>query len=184
MSWRVARSLDVLLGEANAFAPLRSKVSDGSIGDAAHASRDSDHNPWVVFGGQGIVRARDFTHDPDDGFDCEPFADALAALIAVGGHPALRSGAYVIWRGRIFSFDRRAEGWRLYSGSNPHNHHLHLSVATDAAGFDSALPWGVFVDRKREEREAKIKRGSQRRAKWRRWIKKSKKFTDRLKAQR
>lgn len=141
MSWRVARSLEVLLEEINATAPRRSKASDGSIGDAAHATRTSDHNPWVVFGGQGIVRARDFTHDPAGGLDCNDLATALAALTAVGGHPALRSGAYTIWRGRIFSFDRRHEGWRPYSGSNPHDKHLHQSVATDPAGFDSTRPW-------------------------------------------
>lgn len=140
-SWRVAKSLDVLLQEVNASAPNRSKISDGSIGDAAHASRTSDHNPWLIFGGQGIVRARDFTHDPDGGLDCNDLAEALAALTAVGGHPALRSGAYTIWRGRIFSFDRRHEGWRPYSGPNAHEKHLHQSVATDPAGFDSTLPW-------------------------------------------
>lgn len=145
MSWRVARSLDVLLGEINAAAPRRNKLSDGSIGDAAHATRTSDHNPWFVLGGQGIVRARDFTHDPAGGLDCNQLATRLAALIALGGHPACRSGAYVIWQGRIFSFDRRGEGWRPYSGSNPHDHHCHLSVTTDPAGFDSIAPWFVMV---------------------------------------
>jgi len=162
--WRVARSLDVLLEEVNAFAPLRSKVADGSIGDAAHASRDSDHNPWVTFGGQGIVRARDITHDPANGLDCQRLADNLAALLALGGHPAAREGAYVIWGGRIFSFDRRHEGWRPYSGSNPHDHHLHLSVALDPAGFDSTRPWGVtleddmFSDEDRDSINAKLDR--------------------------
>jgi hypothetical protein len=146
MSWRVARSLDVLLGEINAAAPARNKASDGSIGDAAHASRDSDHNPWVIHGGQGIVRARDFTHDVAGGLDCHKLAKALTELIALGGHPALRSGAYVIWNGRIYSFDRRHEGWRDYSGPNPHTHHLHLSVAIDAAGFDSNRPWFVMTE--------------------------------------
>lgn len=146
MSWRVAHSLDVLLEEINAAAPRRSKISDGSIGDAAHASRDSDHNPWVTFQGQGIVRARDFTHDPAGGLDCNDLAKALAALIAVGGHPACRSGAYVIWNRRIFSFDRRGEGWRAYTGSNPHDHHCHMSVALDPAGFDSRAMWGVMTE--------------------------------------
>jgi hypothetical protein len=146
MSWRVARSLDVLLDEVNATAPLRSKVSDGSIGDAAHASRDSDHNPWVTYGGQGIVRARDFTNDPTNGLDCNRLAEVLTALIATGVHPACRSGAYVIWRGRIYSFDRRHEGWRPYDGSNPHDHHLHISVATDPAGFDSTASWLVHQE--------------------------------------
>lgn len=145
-SWRDARSLDVLLDEVNASAPLRSKVSDGSIGDAAHASRDSDHNPWVQFGGQGIVRARDFTHDPANGLDCNDLAEVLTTLIATGVHPACRSGAYVIWRSRIYSFDRRHEGWRPYSGSNPHDKHLHISVATDPAGFDSTRTWLVHQE--------------------------------------
>jgi hypothetical protein len=179
--WRVARSLDVLLDEINAAAPLRSKISDGSIGDAAHATRSSDHNPWVRFGGYGIVRARDFTHDPARGLDCNKLAEALAALVAVGGHPACRSGAYIIWRSRIFSFDRRQEGWRPYSGSNPHDKHLHLSVATDPIGFDSSLPWGVMVDPKREERLAKLEATRKRRAKWLRWVKRANRNIARLK---
>lgn len=146
MSWRVARSLQVLLSEIDAAAPRRSKVSDGSIGDASHASRSSDHNPWVKLNGQGIVRARDFTHDPAGGVDCNDLAKALVALLAKGGHPALRSGAYVIWNRRIYSFDRRSEGWREYTGSNPHNHHLHLSVATAPEGFDSGAAWSVMKD--------------------------------------
>ena len=144
MSWRVARSLDTLLAEINAAAPNRSKISDGSIGDAAHASRDSDHNPWVIVGGVGIVRARDFTHDPAGGLDCNTLVASLADLIVAGTHPALSSGAYAIWNRRILSRDRASEGWRTYTGSNPHDHHLHLSVGLTAAGFDSTAPWGVM----------------------------------------
>jgi hypothetical protein len=139
MSWRVAKSLDVLLGEINARAPKRSKVSDGSIGDAAHASRSSDHNPWVIDDGVGVVRARDFTHDPANGLDCNVLARELAALL--GKHPALGRDAYIIWNDRIVSTNRLAEGWRDYTGSNPHTKHLHVSVTTNEAGFDSLAPW-------------------------------------------
>lgn len=144
MSWRVARSLDVLLDEINTAAPNRSKVSDGSIGDAAHASRDSDHNPWVIADGVGIVRARDFTHDPARGLDCNTLALALAELMREGRHPALGSGAYIIWNRRILSRDRVGEGWRSYTGSNPHTAHLHLSVALARDSFDSTARWGVM----------------------------------------
>lgn len=146
MTWRVADALETLLDEANAHAPNRSIASDGGIGDAAHATRDSDHNPWVVVNGVGIVRARDFTHDPDGGLDCQKLAVALAELMDTGTHPALGSGAYIIWRRRILSRDRMGEGWRTYAGSNTHEKHLHLSVALDRRGFDSTRPWGVFKE--------------------------------------
>lgn len=136
MSWRVARSLDNLLDEVNTAAPNRSKASDGSIGDPAHAARVSDHNPNPA----GVVRARDYTHDPAGGLDCNLLAAFLADLL--GEHPALASGAYIIWNNQIISRDRIDEGWRPYSGSNPHTKHLHLSVATAASGYDSAAPWG------------------------------------------
>lgn len=140
MSWRVARSLDTLLDEINERAPERSKISDGSIGDPAHSSRVSDHNPNAA----GVVRARDYTHDPAGGLDCNDLARFLADLL--GEHPALSSGAYVIWNRRIISRDRITEGWRPYTGSNPHDHHLHLSVATAATGYDSTASWGWLTE--------------------------------------
>ena len=64
MAWRVAQSLIRLRDQINLAAPTRSKASDGTIGDAAHATRDSDHNPWVKEGALGIVTAMDITHAP------------------------------------------------------------------------------------------------------------------------
>jgi hypothetical protein len=151
MSWRMARSLDTLLAELNEAAPKRSKVSDGGIGDAAHASRDSDHNPWVTRDGVGIVRARDFTHDPAGGLDCGRLATTLAVMLGRPGerpaHPALGDGAYVIFRRRIISRARIGEGWRPYTGSNPHDKHLHLSVALANTGYDSTRAWDVTPSR-------------------------------------
>ena len=59
MAWRLARSLETLRAQINALSPNRSKASDGTIGDAAHSARTSDHNP----DGGGVVRALDLTHD-------------------------------------------------------------------------------------------------------------------------
>lgn len=137
MSWRMAKSLDALLAEVNASAPRRSKVSDGGIGDAAHASRTSDHNPWIKVGGVGVVRARDFTDDPRGGLSARKLADHLASLLGV--HPALGTGGYVIFNGRIISTSRRNEGWRPYTGLNAHKQHVHISVALK--GFDDTTPW-------------------------------------------
>lgn len=139
MTWRVAKSLDVLLGQINAAFPGRSKDSDGSIGDAAHASRSSDHNPWVTVGGVGIVTARDFTHDPPR-FDSYAFAEHLRI---VGQDSRIK---YIISNRKICSGtgqDHAAWVWRPYTGSNPHDHHVHISVKSDQASFDSSVPWNI-----------------------------------------
>src|SRR5262245_33953750 len=49
-AWRVAQCLLTLLGQVDELAPKRSRRCDGTIGDAAHAARTSDHNPWVIDG--------------------------------------------------------------------------------------------------------------------------------------
>ncbi len=131
MAWRVAESLDVLLGQVNALFPKRSKVSDGSIGDAAHASRSSDHNPWLKLAGQPVVTARDYTHHPVGGLDCQKLADALVK----SGDKRIK---YIIWNRRIW----QAGKWTAYTGSNPHTQHLHLSVVANAL-CDSTTPWNL-----------------------------------------
>lgn len=130
-SWRVAYSLDQLLAQINAAHPNRSKIADGSIGDAAHAATKSDHNPDAL----GIVRARDYTHDPDGGFDAHAMADQLVA----SRDPRI---AYVISRGRIASSTVAPWSWRSYSGSNPHNHHAHVSVVGNRLA-DRVDPWQI-----------------------------------------
>lgn len=143
MTYRRARSLDVFLAEANRMAPRRRRGSDGWIGDAAHATTDSDHNPWVKDSrGVGVVRAQDITHDPRRGFDAGQVAVHVALML--GRHPALGSGAYVIFNRRIISTDRLPEGWRTYRGRNPHTKHVHVSVGR--YGYDSITPWGLVTD--------------------------------------
>lgn len=134
MSWTLAPSLKVLRDEINAAAPNRSKRSDGTIGDPAHAARVSDHNPNKA----GVVRAFDVTHDPGNGVSCDWLADYLIGLFGV--HPAMGPGSYVIWRARIWSYDKRSQGWRPSTG---HHQHMHVSVATAPAGYNSNAPWGI-----------------------------------------
>lgn len=136
--WRVADSLQTLLEEINARAPRRSKASDGSIGDAAHASRDSDHNPWVKDGASGVVTARDFTDDPDDGFDASSFADWLRARCKAGTENRVK---YIISDRRIASATKDW-AWRTYNGPNAHTKHVHVSVHPTKTLFDSTKAWG------------------------------------------
>ena len=134
--WRVAKSLLALREQVNARHPNRSKASNGTIGDAAHASRSSDHNPWVRDGGTGVVTAMDITHDPAHGCD----ANAIAEALRTGGDARLK---YIIWNRQISNPSIQGGAWRPYTGKNPHNHHVHLSVKPEKANYDSTAPWAI-----------------------------------------
>jgi hypothetical protein len=117
MSWYIAPSLLKLTEEVNArMAPPTwptTSVGDGAVGDTSHQARPSDHNPDYNDG--GVVRAVDIGIQG---------RDARAILNEVIGDPRVW---YVIHRSRIYS---RTYGWAAnhYSGSNPHNHHIHISI--------------------------------------------------------
>jgi hypothetical protein len=137
MAWREPLALKTYREQLNAAFPKRSKISDGGIGDAAHASRNSDHNPWVKDKkGVGVFTARDITHDPVTGVDCHWLAEELRRH----KDPRLK---YVIWHDRMFSsypaHGYKAWEWRPYSGSNKHRKHLHLSI--QPTNFDDTRPW-------------------------------------------
>lgn len=135
MAWRLARSLEVLRAEFNALAPDRSKASDGTKGDPAHAARASRHNP----NNAGVVCALDITHDPDNGCDVH----AIARRLVQNPHPDLE---YVISNGQVA---RRTTGWvwSRYTGANPHTLHAHFAVGrgpdSEPTGpYDDTSPWG------------------------------------------
>lgn len=129
MAWRLARSLEKLRAQVNAKAPNRSKSSDGSVGDLAHSSRKSEHNPNAA----GVVRAIDITHDPASGFDSYKFAEMLRGK----ADPRIY---YIISNGKIAN---PGQPWRHYTGSNPHDHHVHISVAASPDLYDDARDWDI-----------------------------------------
>ncbi|WP_080127741.1 MULTISPECIES: hypothetical protein [unclassified Actinoplanes] len=117
-----------LRSEFNRLSPRRDKDSDGWIGDAAHSSRVSDHNPDRA----GRVLALDID---STGPWPQPFGDLVETL---RGDSRLE---YIIWNRRIAS---RARGWtwRAYAGSaDPHTGHAHFSARHDHAGNNSTAPW-------------------------------------------
>ncbi len=133
---RIARSLDILRKQVNDKYPGRSKTDDGWIGDATHASRSSDHNPWIIDGADRVVSALDITHDPAHGFDTYKFADMLLR----NKDPRIK---YVISNRRI-GFGGAGPSpwqWRPYNGSNAHNRHIHISVKDEKTKYDSTVPW-------------------------------------------
>lgn len=113
------------LADATARWPRRNKASDGIMGDARHQQRPSDHN---------LGNAVDITHDPASG--C--IGSVIAAL-------AIRDPrvTYVIWNRRIYNRARAAEGWRVYTGDNPHTHHCHISIRATSRGDDRPWAWAT-----------------------------------------
>ncbi|MBV9239020.1 MAG: glycoside hydrolase family 108 protein [Xanthobacteraceae bacterium] len=134
--WRVARSLEVLRNQVNAAYPGRRKEHDGTIGDAAHQPQMSDHNPWVKDGAAGVVTALDITHDPAHGVDTYAIAETLRRN---RDHRI----KYIISNRRIFSSQLHAWEWHPYTGANPHDRHVHISVLPDKALYDDRTPWNL-----------------------------------------
>ncbi len=138
--WRAAESLKALLRCVDTAFPGRDKKNDGMIGDAAHQSRASDHNPWVIDGSKGVVTAIDITHHPASGCDVHKLVAALHASRD-------KRIKYIIWNRRIANSSAirsvPAWTWRSYSGANPHTHHFHLSVHPDKALYDDAAAWTI-----------------------------------------
>lgn len=142
MNWRLAKSLVQMRAELDTKYPARDRSSDGSIGDASHASRSSDHNPWVKdHNGQPIVTAIDVDRDISKSFT----SNDLAEWLRVRREPRIK---YVISKGRMFSSyptnSRRAWDWGKYTGANSHTEHMHVSVSEKETLFDSQTPWGVI----------------------------------------
>lgn len=130
-NWRLAKSLDQLRKQINAAAPNRNKVSDGTIGDAAHAKGKSEHNPDA----NGVVRAMDITHDPASGVDGTILSESLVASRD-------RRILYIIWNRRIINSEVQPWVWRPYREANPHDHHVHVSVKADPKLYDDTALWG------------------------------------------
>lgn len=129
---RKSKSLEQLLKQVNAAAPGRSTKSDGWIGDKAHASRKSEHNPDA----DGTVDAIDITHDPKGGCDGAKLSEALRLSKD-------RRIGYVIFNKRIFGGIGKKQPfvWRKYTGANGHTKHMHIDVQD--AHQDDASPWKI-----------------------------------------
>lgn len=133
MAWKLAPALAALISDVNQAWPDRSKASDGTIGDASHSARKSEHNPNREPDDDvpdGYVTAADIDKDGIDP------ARLLRVLIAD------QRVWYVIWDRHIYS---RTYGFkkRPYNGSNPHTGHLHVSLVQTRAACDDTSNWGL-----------------------------------------
>ena len=112
-----------VLRQATAISPLRMKASDGLLPSNAHLKQSpvSDHNTGL---------AVDLTHDPKNGIDCADIFEKIKEDKRV---------KYLIFKGKIWSKEKAKQGNRQYTGSNPHNKHLHISIESSLSTDTS--PW-------------------------------------------
>jgi hypothetical protein len=121
MAWYLNTALTEWRNDVNPKYPKRSKTSDGTIGDRAHAASVSEHNPDF----DGSVDAWDmdvnlFGSSVPTGTLAER-AEIESLIRIFQADP--RSELW-IWDGYIAS---RSDGWRRrrYYGANAHDHHVH-----------------------------------------------------------
>jgi hypothetical protein len=120
--WVLAPALKLLVEQLDDYDASRDRVADGSIGDARHQAENySDHNPRPGPDGRWYVTAVDITN--------APWLDAwvLDQLTADGRVKYLiRNRRY--WQRTRWSMADAVKEWVPYGGSNPHDHHVHISV--------------------------------------------------------
>ena len=124
MSWHLAPSLVQFRAEVDKKWPKRSKKSDGTVGNAAHAATKSDHNP----NRRNSVNAIEITN---------PGVNPDVVIAVVKKHP---SAAYVIFNRHIYS---ATDGWvkKPYAGISPHTTHLHISIKQSVKAENSTVKW-------------------------------------------
>ncbi len=123
-----------VLRQATALRPKRKKASDGLLPSAAHINQNpnSDHNTGY---------AVDLTHDPANGIDC------VEMFVKLQDDKRVK---YLIFQGKIWS---QKNGTYRYTGSNPHDKHLHISIK-DGSGKDTS-PWFPWLGKATTVNKAK-----------------------------
>jgi len=116
----------------------RDKRSDGWIGDRAHASRVSDHNPNKA----GVVHAIDIDENMGKGRNrngrtAKRLANQLLEY-ASSGLPGAKRLKYVVYENRIASGTYRKTFWSWRHGNWGHTAHIHVSF-TSAADRDGTI---------------------------------------------
>lgn len=139
MAWYLNRALSNFRSAVNDAYPLRDKESDGTIGDEAHQSGSSDHNP----DSDGSVDAWDM--DVEVNGKGKAFKADVEHLKGVfEAHP---SSSYWIHNDQIA---KRSEGWvrksYAYAGPSRNRHTQHVHWNTRSSHETSTTPWIIQED--------------------------------------
>jgi hypothetical protein len=118
-----------LRAQINKRWPNRQKLSDGWIGNRAHAARKSHHNPDA----HGWVHALDIDADllgPGKRARSRKIAQELADQLveyARSGEPGSERIKYVVFDNHIASGTYAKQFWTWRKGSWGHENHIHVS---------------------------------------------------------
>jgi hypothetical protein len=145
MPWLLVPCLVQLRSEFNAIAPDRSKASDGSVGDPAHAASSSDHNPdetgnVPIHDADKVNEVHAIDVDADlrtDNLTMEKVVQFLLGRLRSGAEKRLR---YIIYNRRIWS---ATSSWvqKPYTGANPHDKHAHFSASYSTSREADTSSW-------------------------------------------
>lgn len=131
--WRQAGALEVLTHEVEERWPA---TTVWTIGDTDHRRRASDHNPNA----EGVVCAVDIVGQAQAGALWQHILDVRDERVK-----------YAIHYGRIVNSSVSPWQVRTYQGTNPHSHHIHVSVGRGPSGssirsdlYDDTSPWGLI----------------------------------------
>lgn len=138
--------LDRLFDEYNEIAPHRDKSSDGWIGDTSHQSGSSDHNPdesgnVPIEDADSIDEVHAIDVDEDLKEDGEPsMMDTKNHNLERCKNGEEKRLRYMIYERKIYS---ASNGWRedYYSGSNPHDKHIHYSASYETKYESDTSSW-------------------------------------------
>jgi len=144
-SWVLVPCLERLFVEFDHIAPARATVSDGKVGDTAHAQTSSDHNPdetgtVPIHDADKIneVHAIDVTATLNESdLTMERVVQFLLGRCRSGAERRLR---YIIYARRIWS---ASSGWsqKAYTGPSAHIEHAHFSASYESALEASTASW-------------------------------------------
>jgi hypothetical protein len=140
-AWRPVAGITTLRNQVNKRWPKRDRRSDGIIGDKAHQSRASDHNP----DSRGYVHALDIDKDldPKDPKAAQRLADQLVAY-AASGIPGSGRIKYVVWADRIASGSYANSRWVWRGSGYGHYDHIHVSFTTKGEANGQAFPLPIL----------------------------------------
>lgn len=142
MSWKLVAGGTTLRDQINHRWPNRDKRSDGSIGDAAHQARQSDHN----VDSKGLVHAIDVDEDlKGSKHDNVWLADQIIAYPRMkrAGSSRLK---YVVYESQIASGTYADHFWTWRGDNYGHTIHMHISFTTQGESDGMKFDIPILVD--------------------------------------